>query len=68
MKTHYSTYSDCYGNASLACTIEGVCVLDIYRGPSSWYNRQTGEWGLVVRGPEDGELHFVPQASAASAR
>src|SRR5690606_34892740 len=66
MRTRYSTYStrtDCYGNASLAWTIEGVCVLDIYHDPS-WYNRQTGEWGLVVRDPEDGELHFVSQASA----
>ena len=59
MRTHYSL-TDCYGNASLAWTIEGVCVLDIYHDPDSpWYNRQTGEWGLVVRG-EDSELHFVP--------
>ena len=63
MRTRYSTYrTDCYGNASLAWTIEGVCVLDIYHDPS-WYNQQTGEWGLVVRDTEDGELHFVPQAS-----
>ena len=59
MRTRYSTRTDCNGNASLAWTIEGVCVLDIYHDPS-WYNQQTGEWGLVVRG-EDGELHFVPR-------
>jgi len=34
MRTRYSTYrTDCYGNASLAWTIEGVCVLDIYHDP-----------------------------------
>ena len=56
--------TDCYGNASLAWTIEGLCVLDIYHDPFCWYHQETGEWGLVVRDTEDGELHFVPQASA----
>ena len=63
MRTGYSHRTDCLGNVYLAWTVEGVCVRDIYRDPS-WYNQQTGEWGLVVRDPADGELHFVPQASA----
>ena len=62
MRTGYSPWTDCLGNVYLAWTVEGVCVRDIYRDPS-WYNQCTGEWGMVVRG-DDGELHFVPQASA----
>lgn len=63
MRTRYSTHTDCLGNPSLAWTAEGVCILDVYRDPS-WYHQQTGQWGLVVRDPKDGELHFVPRTSA----